>query len=728
MILEESGPKTQNVDEYINKEMFGSTQSFQNELYVLQSTPVVEQTVKNLDLTVNYFLKDGFRTIDAYKQLPFRVLILPNHVQPLNVNFEIAIHNGQKYSIKAESKNAFFTNLYTNENTFQKSNWSFERTEKFGTLIEIPELAFVVQLDSSVRAFAKDEYIYSFNFSTVAAMTGRIKRQLDFRIVDREATVIEIGLNTSSNLKGLDIVNGLMDVYATQNVNRKNHIAAVTIEYIERQLAEISDSLNQTEDNLQQFRSSRQLLDVTDQASGMSEQYMTLQNQMAELLTSKRYYDYLAEYMEGNKDLSNMIVPSSMGVDDEMLNGLVSQLTAAQAQRSNLIRNHQEKNPLVQRLTIQIENTKKTISENISAVRKTTDLSIDEMNKRIDRIKADISRVPKTQRQLGGIERNYRLNDAIYNYLLEKRAEAKISQASNLPDNIIVEPASEAGIIAPNPRKNLIFGLALGIILPFAFLFIKSLIGEKIEYQQRMDHLTDFPVVGKIPHTRKKTNNVVFEFPKSVVAESYRALRTNIEYRYKEINHKVILVSSSIEGEGKSFTALNIAMSYAQLGRRTVLVDFDLRKPTGYFSEKEISQVGLTSFFMEKVNIQDIIQHTQHEKLDYVPSGPIPPNPVEMMATDVIRDIINHLQEYYECLVIDSAPLGQVADAYLLMDYANIKVIVARYNYTLKKVFHLIMNDLKEKNINNVCIVLNDNKIYSNQYGYGYGYNKKKHE
>lgn len=726
MILKDSRSQGGDVDEYINNEIFGLNQGFQNELYVLKSTPVVEQTVKNLDLIVCYYLKDGFQYFDAYRTLPIRVLILQNHVQPVNIRFLVSIQDSKNFTIKAQGDEAVFRNLYSGQNTYQKEDWSFEQSGKFGELIETPDLAFIVTSDSSNRTYFKNKFIYGFEFSSVSNITGQIRSELDFSVIDREATVIEIGLETSSILKGLDIVNELMDVYSTQNINRKNHIAEVTIEYIERQLGEISDSLSQTEDNLQQFRSSRQLLNVTDQASGMSEQYMTLQNQLAELVTRKRYYDYLADYIAGNSDFSNMIVPAAMGVEDEMLNNLVSELISAQSQRSNLIQNRQEKNPLVQRLEIQINNTKKTISENITATRKTTDIQIDELNKRINRIRSEISRVPVTQRQLGGIERNYRLNDAIYNYLLEKRAEAKISQASNQPDNIIVEPANLLGVVSPNPRKNYLFALALGLILPFAFLFVKSMIGDKIEYQGRIDFLTDAPLLGKIPNTKKKTSNVVFEYPKSTIAEAFRALRTNIEYRFKSIPHKVILVSSSIEGEGKSFNALNIAMSYAQLGRKTILIDFDLRKPTSYFSEQEISPIGLSSYFMDKVGLHEIIIQSPHHKLDYIPSGPIPPNPVEMLASDDIREMIENLKEQYDCIVIDTTPLAQVSDAYLLMDYADIRIIVARYNHTLKKVFHLVMNDLKEKNIENVCVVLNDNKVYRDQYGYGYGYEKKR--
>lgn len=726
MILEDSRTPQSNINEYINSELFGMNQGIQNELYVLQSIPVVEQTVRNLDLMVSYYLKEGLQQLNAYKSIPIRVLQLQDHVQPVNVRFMIAIHDSKTFTVKARKKEAAFINVNSGRGGYSRNDWSFEKTGKFGELIETTDLAFVVRLDSSVRTYIRDEYVYGFEFSSVSRKTDQLRNQLDFRIVDREATVIEIGLKTTSVNEGLDIVNELMNVYSTQNLNRKNHIADVTIDYIERQLGEISDSLSRAEDNLQQFRSSRQLLDVSDQASGMSAQYMSLQNQLAEIMTRKRYYDYLADYISKNDDFSNMIVPSAMGVPDQMLNELVSNLVAAQSQRSALIQNRQEKNPLVQRLEIQINNTKKTISENITAVRKTTDISVDEMRKRISRIEAEISRVPVTQRQLGGIERKYRLNDAIYNYLLEKRAEAKISQASNLPDNIIVEPANYAGMLSPIPIKNYMIAFSLGLILPFLFFYVKGMLNDKIEYQGRIDHLTDAPLIGKIPHTRRKNMNVVHEYPKSRISEAYRALRTNIEYRFKDKPRKVILVTSCIEHEGKSFNALNLAMSYAQLGRKTVLVDFDLRKPTGYFAETDLNTIGLSSYLMNAADLQEIIQRSPHHKMDYIPTGTLPPNPIEMLASDETRDFINLLKEQYDHVIIDSAPLAQVSDAYLLIDYADIRIVIGRYNYTLKKVFHMIMGDLKEKNIDNVCVVLNDNKFYSDQYGYGYGYEKTK--
>jgi tyrosine-protein kinase Etk/Wzc len=730
MLIKEDSRPTQrgNVNEYLNSSMFGGNQNFQNELWILKSSPVIEQTIRNLDLSVNYYLNTGFQYLDAYEELPFKVLLLWDHVQPVNVRFEISMQDKDNFQIKARSKNVIFQRLDNNEIAYQKDEWEFEQQGKFGKLIETPDLAFAILLDLTKKLYYRDEFVYSFVLSNVPMLTDSYKQRLEFKVIEREATVIEITLKSPSVQKGKDIINELMDVYSQQNLDRKNHIAGITIDYIEKQLGEISDSLNKAENNLQIFRSSNQLLNVAEQATGISAQYRDLQNQMAEMVTRKRYYDYVADYLTNKEDFSDIIVPASMGIQDQLLNNLMSELIAAQAQRSNLIQNRQEKNPLVQKLSIQIENTRKTIAENIAAVRKTTELSIDEMNKRIRKVEAEISQLPKTQRQLGGIERKYRLNDAIYNYLLEKRAEAKITQASNLPDNIIIEPAKlvGSGPVTPNKRINYLAALVLGLAVPFGFLMVKKVVNNKIESQENLERLTEVPVLGKIMHNHKKTNNVMFEFPKSSIAESYRALRTNLEYHFKGIPRKVILVTSSIEGDGKSFNTLNIAMSYAQLNQKTILVDFDLRKPTGYFAKEEGSLIGLSSYYTDRVSLEEIILRSPHEKLDYIPVGPIPPNPMELLALGKTKELLDQLKNSYECIILDTTPLAQVSDAYLLMDHADIKVVIARYNYTLKKVFTLIMRDLKQKNIENVCIVLNDNRVYRDQYGYGYGYNKKR--
>ena len=719
-----SGP---DVNDFLNSSLLRVDQNFQNELWVLKSTTVAEQTIKNLDLSVNYYHRNGFQYIEAYKQLPFRILYLKNHFQPINARFYITFLNKDYFFIEAESRNTKFYNFEKNQFTFKKDSWQFSKNASFGELIETDDLSFIVEKDTS-QVLNKTAQYYEFEFKDVPSLVADFKDKIKFNVIGKAATVVEISLKNESVAKGVDIVNELMHVYSVQNLDRKNHIARITIDYIEKQLNEISDSLSRTEDNLQHFRSSNQLLNINEQATGISAQYTDLQNKQAELVTRKKYYDYVSDYLYKNNSFSNIIVPASMGIPDPLLNNLMSELIAAQSQQSNLINNNQEKNPLVQKLEIQIENIKKTISENIDAAGKTTSISIGEMNKRINTIENEISRLPATQRKLGNIERKYRLNDAIYNYMLEKRAEAKITTASNLPDDIIIEPANMVGVQPISPKKeiNYLIALVLGMVVPFSYLMIKSTLNNKVETQDDIERLTVAPILGKILHNKYKTQNVMFEFPKSNIAESFRALRTNLDFYVRGGQKKVIVVTSSIEGEGKSFVAMNIAMSYAQLGRRTILLDFDMRKRKVIFDEQAESKEGLSSYLIGHVGLREIIIKSSHENLDYIPAGVLPPNPTELMALDITEKLITQLKNEYDYVIIDTTPLAQVTDAYLLINFAEVKIIVARYNYSIIKVLNLLMKDLKQKGIDHVCIVLNDNRYNRDQYGYGYGYKNNK--
>lgn len=711
-----------NENDFLLNNMFGRNQNFQNELWILKSYPVVEKTVSNLNLEVSYFSKGRFNTFEIYDNAPFIVSFLPNHPQPINVEFAISFLKDGNFNIVAESKKVSFYNFEKRVIDHNRKKWNFSQKGNFGELIETSDLAFIIRSKDTTRKISSSRP-YIFKFNTIPSISTQLQKNLEFSVVDRQATVINVSLETESTFKGMDILNELMNVYSDQNLERKNYLATITIDYIEKQLTEISDSLSLTEDNLQRFRSSHQLLNISDQATGISTQYLDLQNQLAELVSKKRYFDYVAELLK-NDNFSNLMLPSAIGISDQLLNGLMTELMTAQAQRSNLIENNQERNPLVQKLSIQIENLKKNIKENISAVGNTTIISIDEMNKRIRNIEADINRLPATQRQLGTIERKYRLNETIYNYLMEKHSEAKISKASTLPDDIVIEPAKMIGTgpISPNKRMNYLLAFCLGLGFPFGVILIKSALNNKIETQEDIEKITDNPVLGKILHNKHKTNNVVYSFPNSNLSESFRALRTNLDFYIRGSNKKVILVSSCLEDEGKSFICLNLGTSYAQLSRKTILVDFDLRKSKGYFDEEEESQEGLSTYLIDKVNIEDIIRPTANEKLDYISSGIIPPNPVELLANDKVEKLIAELKNRYDIIIIDTPPLAQVTDTFLLINHSDLRLIVARQNVSLKRAFSVIMKDLHQKNIDKICIVLNDNKYYSDQYGYGYGY------
>jgi capsular exopolysaccharide synthesis family protein len=712
--------------DFLNSSLFSMNQNFQNELWVLKSSPVFEQTIKNLDLSVSYYRKEGFQYLDAYKNTPFHIVFQRNHVQPVNVRFFISFVNKDYFQIRAESGKASFYIFENNEIKYNKENWSFLKNGKIGELIETPDLSFIVELESNVNAIYNESSWFGFEFRDIPSLVTLYKSKFQFNSIDKLATVVELSLKDESLLKGTDFVNELMQVYSQQNLDRKNHTASITIDYIEKQLNEISDSLNQTETNLANFRSSNQLLNITEQANGISKQYIDLQNKLAELVSRKKYYDYVSDYLSKNDNFSDMIVPASIGISDQLLNNLMTELIAAQAQQSNLIKNNQEKNPLVPRLGIQIQNIKKTISENISAAGKTTGISINEMNKRIKKTETEISKLPATQRRLGSIERKYRLNDAIYNYMLEKRAEAKITKASNLPDDIIIEPAQMEGLLPVSPNKiiNYILALLIGFFIPFIILQLRMNLKTTISSQEDIENITNTTVLGKVFHyNNRNEKNVFISSPNDKTAETFRTLRTNLNFAMNGKSNKTILVSSCVSGEGKTFSALNIAAAFAQMGKKTILLDFDLRNSHSLIKNADNTN-GISLFLSGETSLDEVIQNAYFKNLDIINSGPIPPNPFELMENDIAAKLFEFLKKNYDYIIIDTPPMAQVSDAFSVIQHADLNLIVTRYNVTKKKLLRLVLSELKNKNISNVYLILNDNKLVSEQMGYGY-YSKK---
>lgn len=711
---------------YINQGLFNNSQNLQNELVILQSRPNIEKVVENLDLEVAYFEYNDFQYYNIYKESPFKVVIFKDHPQIIGAKFDLAFNSNGSFNLVIKKQDVNEYDYQTNQGIAEKKDFELNLNGNIGEVIETPEIKLLITINDDDSLLVQKNRKFAFQLSTIEQLTDYYGNSIKFNIPDKLATVIEINLESSSIQLSKDIIDELVKVYSESNLEAKNHLANMTIEYIGKQLNDVSSSLTQYEDNLQQFMSQNKTMDVDQQSARLSEQLMNLQNQLAELNTQKRYFDYITDYNNSNTDETQIIAPTSMGVQDPLLNSLVQQLSTAQTQRANLIKNNQERNPIVARYDIQIKNLKNTVSQNIAVAARTNELSINEMQKRIDQIENQISKLPGTQMKMGGIERKYKLNDAIYNYLLEKQAEAKITKASNLPDNVIIEPAhlSELGPVSPNTKLIYFAALILGLAIPIGILFLIYSLKTTITTQEDIETITNATILGKVFHfDNRKESNVFNSAPKDKTAETFRTLRTNINFAINNKASKTILVTSCLSGEGKTFNSLNIAVAYAQTKKKTILLNFDLRKAHSIIDNADNSN-GLSLYLSGETPLEEIIKKTDIQSLDYINSGPLPPNPLELMENENTTKLFDFLKKNYDYIILDTPPIGQVSDALILINHANLNLIITRYNVTKKKLLRLVLSELKNKNIQNVYIILNDNKLVSEQMGYGY-YNYK---
>jgi tyrosine-protein kinase Etk/Wzc len=724
LLLKDKSERNRSSEEssYINSDLLVRNQNLQNELEILKSYPIIEQAVEKLNLEVSYYEYKNYQYHNAYKKVPFKVFIFKEHPQLVGPVFDIHLNSDGSYSLKVKNQDGMVYNYNTGQIIREREDLELDIKGNLGQIVETEDFKFLITINDNDSLLLQNNIFYAFKLSTNKQIVSQLKGRLNFYIPNDLATIIEISTEVNSVQLGIDIINELIQVYSESNLEKKNHLANMTLEYIDEQLDEISASLNLTENNLQQFMSQNKMMNVDEQSTRLAQQRLNLQNQLAELMTQKRYYEYIKEYNTNSSDEVQIIPPSAMGVQDPLLNNLIQELSTAQAQKANMINNNQERNPIVNRLDIQINNLKSTITENIAAAALNNEISINEMQNRIAQIENEISNLPKTQMQMGGIRRNYDLNNSIYNYLLEKQAEAKITKASNLPDNVIIEPAHLSSSAPVSPNKMRIYSIAflLGLGIPIGILLLLNSFKTTITTQEDIENITNAAVIGKIFHyNNRKEKNVFISSPGSKTAETFRTLRTNLNFALNGSLHKTILVSSCLSGEGKSFNALNIASSYAQMGKKTVLLDFDLRNSKSVIKNKN-KTVGLSLFLNEEVTLNEIIQKTDLKNLDIIHSGPVPPDPLDLMEKEIVADLFKFLRENYDYIIIDTPPLAQVSDALTIIEYSNLSLIVTRYNVTKKKLLRLVLKELKNKNIKNVNLLINDNKLVSEQMGYGY--------
>ena len=411
---------------------------------------------------------------------------------------------------------------------------------------------------------------------------------------------------------------------------------------------------------------------------------------------------------------------------DALTNTIVSDLIKLNEDKNLLKFSARQSDQLMVSLDNKILNAKKLLLDNIDYNTGVIKIALEDVDKHIAEMDMMINKLPGTEQRLLRIQREYKLNDATYNYLLQQRAQAQIAKASNMPDCYVVDQANPliSSKVSTKSRVIYLACLLIGLIIPSSFVFIKEFLYGRIIEKSDVEKITNLSIIGSIYHcTKKDTNTVVFTYPKEPITEIYRTLRTNLNYFIKNKDKKVILITSSILGEGKTFNAINIASILSLFGFKTVLVDFDLRRPKIHHKLNLDNRTGLSAYLSNSAGLEDIIKTTQWPNFDVITSGPTPPNPAELIASDTTRLLFDEVSGLYDFIVMDTPPLSLVTDSTMLMDFADITLFIVRQGVTPLKVFASLTKDFERKKLENIAIIINDVKyMFQSYYGYGYKY------
>nr|WKN34633.1 polysaccharide biosynthesis tyrosine autokinase [Tunicatimonas sp. TK19036] len=707
ILIDEEENMSETAELIYGADLLSSNKSLFNEIAILKSYPFIYRTVKSLNKRVTYFREGRIGNGELYNNLPFEVFVdsLQHNTQNEGIPLFVTILNEKKFLLEAS----------WNDKMQLEKELSFD--EPFlinGTLLTI-------NLKQDVESLGEKFFFRINNFEQLART---YKSKLSIYPYSKESSVIDISLETSVPQKEIDFLNELTYQYTIVSLEDKNQSTSQSLSFINEQLEKTFDTLQVIENALEDFKSRNGF----SQASGMLERSFdkisTLESEKAALLINKQYYQAIQQYLEENRAIDELVAPSSLGVQDVLLNNLINQLATLQIEKNTYLIEGPAKNPYIKEVEGKINNIKATLRESLQNMIENNHISLSQINHRIATVENEISALPEAERKYINIKRLYDLNENIYNLLLQKKVEAGITQASATVDNKVIEPAYLVNTQPIQPRKsrNYIISIFIGMLLPAACIFLKEKFSTTVKNKTDIEKYTDLSVIGSISQNEKNLPLVVHQSPKSPTAESFRVLRSNLKYaaRNQEVN-KTFLITSMISGEGKTFCSINLAIALALSGKKTLLLDSDMRK------DQPVSDLGLdknckglSNYLVGDTSLDEIIQKSPVNNLEVIASGPIPPNPAELLMEDSMEVMMDVLKSSYEFIVIDTSPIGLVTDAQIMMSYSHANLFIIRQKFTQKESLKLLA-DMKEQNaISNASVVFNDVNTTLGYYGYGY--------
>ncbi len=699
-----------------------SLNNIENDITNLSSFELVYKTVNSMNLEVSYFseYKKFFtQTSELYGNTPFTVTIAKSHIQPIDAKIYISILDDASYRLSVSQKKVSFYNFVDNLVVSEDNTIEFDTICKFNDLVSNKFFRFSIALNKDFPRQDPSEHSYYFKLNHLDLLSKEYLKKLEIEKATPLASIINVRFAENNLDKTITFLNRYLNTFLDENLTKKNNMAAKTVSFIDSQISDISDSLVISESQLRNYRSANQVMDLSFQGQRVFEQMQEIENERANLQVQERYYNYVINYLKVNDDISGLAPPSAMNVSDPIINQLISSLNELTTQRSSLLAgSNPQKNIFIGQLDARINFQRQIILENFTNNLNTLTLSLNELDYRQNKLSREASSLPRTEMNMVSMQRKFDLNDEIYTFLLQKRSEAQISLTSTRPDYEIVEPARTitSKIVAPKKSVNYLIALFLGLFIPTLYLMIRDFFDDKIRSINDAEYMLHRSVMSVIYSNNLKSEAVVAEYPKSAIAESFRNLRSTLFLKSDHEKSKVIMITSSQPQDGKSFVSLNLASSIASVGYKTILIDCDLRRPTLHIKLKEENSKGLSNYMIKKASVEEIIRNTSITNLDFISAGPVIPNPSELMESGVLDNLINQLKTQYDYIVIDTTPVGIVADAILMMKYASKVLMVIRNNYTRKDIFANVLSNLKSNKLTNFDIIYNDLNLHKSSY------------
>lgn len=681
--------------------------NLENKLGILESYTLFRKALVNLDWKVSWFEKDLINKKELYKNAPFDIYVPQNADNIQNVLIEIVPLSDTEYQVKVKGE--------ANKDGYSQEI-DFKKNAKFGTPFQNEYLNFTLERKSKLN-----EGTFYLMFNNVNTLTKQYLNKTVIKPNELGSNLITISIEGQNIQKEADFINELNAVLIQFGLEDKTVSSEQSQEFIESQLSRIQTKLKTAENNFSNFRKNNNVMNLNQEAQLIYSKLEKIDNEKYMTQLQIDYYSELLKYLDNSEKISEMVSPSVVGIDDGSLATMLSKLMELYSKREVLSYSVQEKNPNFQILEKEIKIARDGLEETVKNQLKTTGSMLTSIENRYTDIENRIKQLPQTEKQLIGIQRDLDLNNELYTFLLQKRAEASLARASIMPEVQIIDRAMEESSEQTGPSliKNAGAGMFAGLILAFIIVTISSFFKTTVETRAQVELLAKIPVLDGIVKHGYKLRLPILKHPHSGISESFRGLKTNINTILNKHSCKVISVNSLIPGEGKSFLSAGLSVTLARGKYKVLLLNADMHKPMLQSYLEMENKVGLSEYLSGDKSIEDIISKTKFENMDVIQAGPVQKNPSDLLDSDLLKELVKQSRNKYDYIVIDNAPLLLIPDAVSTSILADISLFVVRVNHShideVKQINRLVeFNRLKQ-----AAIVMNGSPDR------GYGYSKK---
>jgi len=688
----------------------------ENAKTILVSQNLTNKTLKNLDFETSYFKKENFSFHEKYPFSDFSFEFPHSQTPLLNTPLIITTIDQNHFHLQVlkEPSNGF------NEST----PLELDTICQWDRLFKTEQITFLpLKKRDDLEPNSTYKVVKNSNYQLVKQWQNITVNEIN------SGTVISLTLQHTIPQKASKFLNEHCNQFLQKSVSKKDQMACKTIEFIDSQLETFKDSLASTEQALENFKLHSSVIDLTTQGEEIYSELNELKNQEARLNVKAKYYQYLIENIKNEDKNEELVSPSAMDINDPVLNKLVIELNTLLKEKSDIERNLKTTTPFTEAHQERIQEQKKSVLEIVENIHHNILFQINDLGERIESYQSQLNTVPLSQKKYLRIQRKFELNEELFTFLLKKRADIQIIKASNLPKDEILDAAHIENAKLVKPRKSIILSIALllGLALPAMIIISNKILNNNIVTKKDIDNLTsEIPFLGNIMQSQHPFLFSSHELLISNTAESFRSLRTNLQFSILKNKGNVIMISSSIAGEGKSFISANLASCLALNNKKTAIIGGDMRKPSLHrYLNLEKKSKGLSNFLANKATLKEITQKTEVENLDCILSGSIPPNPNELLSSPKFAELMGILKERYNFIIIDTPPIGIVSDSLIIHRHSDSNILVVRSKLCSKDMLNQTVQLLESKELGHFGIVLNDIKKEDLGYNYSYDYRPK---